>query len=215
MSKDSLDKYRSKRDLKRSPEPKGDESVKRGSKHPLFVIHKHDASTAHYDFRLECDGRLKSWAVPKGPSSDPSDNRLAIRTEDHPLDYADFEGVIPEGEYGAGTVMVWDIGPYENAKHSEEGEDHPPDVQKQIEDGHVTIQLHGDKIRGGYALIRTQMGKNDDQEKWLLKKMDDSEADARRNPTSTQNKSAKSGRTMNQIRKEEAASGQSDKDHAG
>jgi DNA ligase D-like protein (predicted 3'-phosphoesterase) len=142
---------------------------------------------------------LKSWAVPKGPSTDPSDKRLAVPTEDHPLDYADFEGVIPEDEYGGGTVLIWDRGSYRNLKDSD-GEEEAESVSQQIDDGHVTIWLNGAKIAGGYALIRTDQG---DDERWLLIKMDDDEADARRNPVSTEPKSVKSGRTLEEIRKEE------------
>lgn len=198
MGKQSTKPYEKKRDFSKTPEPKGGRTKRRKSGRPRFVIHKHDASSLHYDFRLEVDGVLASWAVPKGPSTDPSDKRLAVRTEDHPMEYIDFEGVIPEGEYGAGTVMVWDTGTYENNKQAKEGDKKPPSVKQQIDDGHVTVKLHGRKIRGGYALTRTKMG-SDDDENWLLVKMDDDEADARRNPTSTENKSVRSNRTMKQI----------------
>ena len=163
------------------------------------MIQKHDATSLHYDFRIEVDGVLKSWAVPKGPSTDPSVKRLAIPTEDHPMDYADFEGTIPEDEYGGGTVIVWDRGTYENLKEPDEKGDRPS-VAEQLDDGHATIWLEGEKIRGGYALIRTDSG---DDEKWLLVKMDDDEADARRNPESTQTKSVKSGKTIEEVGEEE------------
>jgi DNA ligase D-like protein (predicted 3'-phosphoesterase) len=153
----------------------------------------------HYDLRIEVGGVLKSWAVPKGPSTDPSEKRLAIPTEDHPLAYADFEGVIPEGEYGGGTVLIWDRGSYHNLKEAAEGEE-PKLVAQQLEEGHATIWLEGQKLSGGYALIET--GKGDDA-RWLLIKMRDEEADARRNPTSTEPQSVKSGRTLDEIRQEE------------
>jgi DNA ligase D-like protein (predicted 3'-phosphoesterase) len=158
-----------------------------------FVIHKHDASSLHYDLRLEVEGTGKSWAVPKGPSTDPSEKRLAIPTEDHELDYFDFEGVIPEGEYGAGTVMVWDRGTYRSLPEEKS-------VQETIEDGRLKVWLYGEKIKGGYALIETG-------ERWLLVKMDDDEADARRNPTSTETRSVKSGRTLEEIKESEKSSG--------
>lgn len=193
----NLQKYNQKRDFNATPEP-SDQTVTfdwaKGQ--PFFVIQKHEASTLHYDFRIEVDGVLKSWAVPKGPSTDPSVKRLAVPTEDHPLAYADFEGVIPEGEYGGGTVMIWDRGPYRNLKISEDGAVEKT-VAQQVDDGHCTIWLEGQKIRGGYALIRTGTGR---KARWLLIKMDDGEANPRQNPISTENLSVKTGRTMEEIR---------------
>lgn len=198
-----LEKYRQKRDGARSPEPLGDEiDLDWAPSRPIFVIQKHAASSLHYDFRIEVEGVLKSWAVPKGPSTDPSEKRLALPTEDHPLAYANFEGVIPEDEYGGGTVLVWDRGSYRNLKEDEE--ENPPTLTDQIDEGHVTIWLKGSKLKGGYALIRT--GGSED-ERWLLIKMDDGEADARRNPTSTEPESVKSGRTLEEIRPDAEADG--------
>ena len=203
----SLEPYREKRDFRRTPEPGDDDDEEGdvGGNDPRFVIQEHDAASHHYDFRLEVDGVLKSWAVPKGPSTDPSDKRLAVPTEDHPLDYIDFEDVIPEDEYGAGPVIVWDTGRYENLKTDDEGE--PVPLSDQLEDGHATFRLHGEKISGGYALTRVATG---DDERWLLVKMDDDEADARRNPTSAEPKSVKSGRTIEEVREEEGDDGASD-----
>lgn len=193
-SKDKLSKYKKKRAPAKSKEP-GDKSVSFdwADERPIFVIQKHDASTLHYDFRLEIDGVLKSWAVPKGPSTNPSDKRLAMPTEDHPLSYADFEGTIPEQEYGGGTVMIWDRGSYSDLSDSQAS------IAKQLKDGHIKVFLAGQKICGGYALTRTGSGKD---ERWLLVKMDDDKADARRNPTSTETDSVASGRTMKQIEQE-------------
>jgi len=168
------------------------------SKKPIFVIQKHDASSLHYDFRIEAGDALASWAVPKGLSTDPEDKRLAIRTDDHDLDYADFEGVIPPSEYGAGTVIVWDAGHYEN--ETEEDSD-PVDIGDALDNGHVVIRLHGEKLSGGYVLQRIQ--KDGDDEQWLVIKTDDDEADARRNPVSTQPESVKTGRTIEQVADEE------------
>jgi DNA ligase D-like protein (predicted 3'-phosphoesterase) len=154
------------------------------------VIQQHDATTLHYDFRLEAAGVLKSWAVPKGPSTNPRDKRLAMPTEDHPLEYASFEGVIPEGEYGAGPVIVWDAGTYRNLTEKD-GEEIP--VERAVEAGHVTIWLEGEKLKGGYALTRIGGGK---KPRWLMVKMDDEHADARRNPVKTQPQSVISGRTI-------------------
>src|SRR6201989_1546296 len=133
-----LEKYVEKRDFTKTAEPKAGRS--KDKDHLMFVIQKHDASRLHYDFRLELDGVLKSWAVPKGPSLDPDEKRLALRTEDHPLDYGDFEGTIPKGEYGGGTVMLWDHGRWipEPTK----------DPRKTIEEGHLNFTLDGDRVRG-------------------------------------------------------------------
>ncbi len=189
-----LREYRGKRDFDATPEPSGEGGPTGGK--PRFVVQKHDASTLHYDFRLEAGGVLKSWAVPKGPSTDPRVKRLAVPVEDHPLSYIDFEGVIPEGKYGAGTVMVWDRGTYRNLK--EEGGEEVP-VEESIERGHVTVWLEGEKLRGGYALIRTGRG---GEARWLLIKMRDGEADARRNPVSTEPDSVLTGRSMEEIAEE-------------
>lgn len=186
-AKNTLKEYGQKRDFRKTPEPSPGKN-KRG-KEPIFVIQKHHARTLHYDFRLEAEGVLKSWAVPKGPSLDPREKRLAVPTEDHPLAYRAFEGVIPEGAYGAGTVIVWDTGVYRNLKEKN-GKEIP--VEQCLREGHITVWLEGKKIRGGYALIRT--GKEKDR-RWLLVKMDDQEADARRNPVRTQPESVLSGRT--------------------
>ncbi len=195
MSADTLEEYRRKRDFRKTGEPRGKRGRKTGRR---FVIQKHAASSLHYDFRLEADGVLKSWAVPKGPSTDPRDKRLAMPTEDHPLDYRDFEGVIPKGEYGAGAVIVWDRGTYRNLTEDDE-EGFP--VARAIERGHLKIWLDGEKLRGGYALTRIGKGKD---ERWLLVKMDDEEADARRNPVSTEPESVLSGRTVEEVAEEEA-----------
>lgn len=194
----SLKTYQKKRDFRKTNEPKA--GRKKSSGEPIFVIQKHNASRLHYDFRLEIDGVLKSWAVPKGPSTDPSEKRLAILTEDHPMDYADFEGTIAEGQYGAGTVMIWDKGYYKNLKATDDGDHEKMSMADAFDDGELTFRLYGDKLKGGYALIRTKGGKKN---QWLLIKMDDDEADARRNPVSTEPESAKTGRTLDEIASEQ------------
>jgi DNA ligase D-like protein (predicted 3'-phosphoesterase) len=192
--KASLTEYRQKRDFRTTGEPRG--RKRRGrSRLPRFVVQKHDASSLHYDFRLEVDGVLKSWAVPKGPSTDPRDKRLAMPTEDHPLDYADFEGVIPPGEYGAGSVIVWDAGTYRPL-----GEEDAGPVAKRLARGHLSIWLDGEKLRGGYALSRIARGK---RPRWLLVKMTDDEADARRKPVTSEPESVLSGRTVEEVAAEE------------
>lgn len=191
--------YEDKRDFTRTPEPgSGDRPDFGQGDRPFFVIQQHDASTMHWDFRLEVDGVLKSWAVPKGPSTDPRDKRLAVATEDHPVAYGDFEGVIPEGEYGDGSVVVWDAGPYENLRHGDDGEALP--MSECLAQGQVEVRLQGSKLQGGYALIHSRMGGNEDA--WLLVKMKDEGADARRRPTSTQPESVLTGRTVDDVAEE-------------
>lgn len=189
----ALESYQHKRRNSASPEPAGGG----GGADPgrIFVIQKHQASRLHYDFRLRIGDVLASWAVPKGPSTAANDKRLAIRTEDHPLEYADFEGVIPEGEYGGGTVLIWDRGPYEPL------EDDTP--RKALEKGSFKFNLKGQKLSGGYALVRTR--KESGEEQWILFKTDDEMADARRNPVSTEPDSVASGRSMEQIEEDNDA----------
>lgn len=185
-----LDDYRGKREKSRTDEPSG-ESKRTGSRDgPQFVVQRHDATNLHFDFRLEIDGVLVSWAVPKGPSVNPSDKRLAHRTEDHPLDYVDYEGRIEEG-YGAGTVVVWDTGRFDNVTHDKQGE--PVDAADALERGHLKVVLHGEKLTGAFALTHTKMG--GEEANWMLVKVDDEGADRRRKPTSTQNESVLSGRS--------------------
>ena len=188
---DRLERYRKKRDPDTTPEPgvRAEPKKKRRRRgEPRFVIQKHDATTLHYDFRLEVDGTLRSWAVPKGPSTDPRENRLAVEVEDHPLEYADFEGVIGAG-YGSGAVIVWDAGTYRNL-------DEDNTMAEALDAGHAQIWLEGEKLRGGWSLIRTNAGK---KPQWLLIKRRDEGADARRNPQSTQPESVKTGRTVEQV----------------
>lgn len=192
---DFLEKYHKKRDFNLTAEPFGAEEGKKDPEKKIFVIQKHEASHLHYDLRLQIDGVLKSWAVPKGPSMDPEEKRLAMPTEDHPMEYADFEGSIPEGEYGGGTMMVWDAGTYENAKKDKEGNEIP--MKDQLEKGRCTFILKGKKIKGGFNLIRFGKGEN---EKWFLRKTDDDAADKKSNPVETENRSVLTGRTMEEIK---------------
>jgi DNA ligase D-like protein (predicted 3'-phosphoesterase) len=190
---DRLKRYRQKRDPATTPEPgvRDEPAPKRRGRRrgePRFVIQKHDATTLHYDFRLEVDGTLRSWAVPKGPSTDPRDKRLAVEVEDHPLDYGDFEGVIGAG-YGSGAVIVWDAGTYRNL-------DEERSMAEALEAGHAKVWLEGEKLRGGWTLQRTHAGA---KPQWLLIKRRDEGADARRNPQSTQPRSVKSGRTVEEV----------------
>jgi bifunctional non-homologous end joining protein LigD len=185
-----LEEYNSKRNFNKTPEPSGGTSdisklTIRGTLR--FVIQKHDASKLHYDFRLETkDGILLSWAVPKGPSLDPKQKRLAIETEDHPLEYIDFEGVISEGNYGAGTVIVWDTGTY-----TTEG-----DARQQFREGKISFTLNGKKVNGSFVLVRIKQR----HKQWLLIKSDeDSFATAQTDLTVTSPESVLSGRTIEQL----------------
>ena len=157
-----IETYNRKRDFSKTAEPKGRKLKGKGDS---FVVQKHDASRLHWDFRLELDGVLKSWAVPKGPSVDPDDKRLAVRTEDHPLDYGTFEGVIPKGEYGGGTVMLWDHGRWV----PEPGKD----PSKTIEEGHLHFELEGERMKGEWVMFRLKGRPGDRQEPWMLKKVSD------------------------------------------
>ena len=154
-----------------------------------FVIQKHDATTLHYDFRLEVEGALRSWAVPKGPSTDPRVKRLAVEVEDHALEYADFEGVVGEGSRGSGAVIVWDAGTYRNL-------DEGRSMAEALAGGHAKVWLEGHKLTGGWTLQRTHEGR---QPQWLLIKRRDEAADARRNPESTQPESVRTGRTVEDV----------------
>lgn len=159
----NLKEYWAKRLFGKTPEPMA-ETVETPNRMPVFVVQKHDASHFHFDFRLEVDGVLKSWVVPKGPSMNPKDKRLAIEVEDHPLSYAHFEGVIPEGNYGAGTVEIWDSGTYAYVGNNR-------NISAAIKNGILEFKLHGHKLKGLFVLIHTNM---DDQDKdWLLIKKDD------------------------------------------
>lgn len=145
----SLARYVRKRDFSKTKEPKG--RVRRaGGKHLVFVVHKHYTSHLHYDLRLEMEGVLKSWAVPKGPSMHPKDKRLAVHVEDHPYAYRTFEGTIPEGEYGAGKVEIWDQGTYRL-------------IDGSVRKGKIIVELHGKRLKGGFVLVQMKGGKN-----WLL-----------------------------------------------
>jgi DNA ligase D-like protein (predicted 3'-phosphoesterase) len=197
MSPEELTRYRNRRDFRKTPEPSGRRRGGPGLEkddNPIFVIQQHDASSLHWDFRIEAGGVLRSWAVPKGPSTDPREKRLAVATEDHPLEYADFEGVIPEGDYGAGTVIVWDAGPYKNLT-TDDGEEIP--IETALARGHAELWLEGRKLRGGYALVHGKLGGK--AENWLLVKMKDAGADARRRPTRTEPRSVLSGRTLEEV----------------
>src|SRR6516165_6806492 len=154
----ALDEYRRKRDFRTTPEPHGSRRA-RASRKLTFVVQKHDASHLHYDFRLEMNGVLKSWAVPKGPDLDPANKRLAMQVEDHPLEYGGFEGIIPEGEYGGGTVMLWDRGVWEPIG----------DAVKGFKEGHLKFTLRGEKLHGGWILVRKGgRSSGQDERRWFL-----------------------------------------------
>jgi bifunctional non-homologous end joining protein LigD len=163
----ALTTYNKKRNFKETAEPKG--KVNSSEKESVFVIQKHAASHLHYDFRLEAKGVLKSWAVPKGPSMNPEDKRLAMMVEDHPYDYKDFEGIIPEGNYGAGNVIIWDNGSYHEI-HAPAKKASENNIVAGIEKGHISFILKGKKLKGEFSLIKLK-GKQENA--WLLIKKND------------------------------------------
>ena len=188
-----LEEYRKKRKFGETPEPAGGDQSRVG-RNLIFVVQKHAASRLHYDFRLEINGVLASWAVPKGPSLNPGVKRLAIRTEDHPIEYAEFEGVIPEGQYGAGTVMLWDKG-----KYVPDGNLAP---EKQLARGQVKVILHGKKLRGGFILVYpgTRFGESGKKARWLLiKRRDEMANPAWEIGAPALDRSVTTGRTLKEI----------------
>ncbi|HET7041926.1 MAG TPA: DNA polymerase ligase N-terminal domain-containing protein [Gemmatimonadales bacterium] len=185
-----LAEYNAKRDFSRTREPAGRVPKARGAT-LHFVIQKHEASHLHYDFRLELDGVMKSWAVPKGPSLDPSVRRLAMEVEDHPISYNTFEGTIPEGEYGGGTVMLWDRGTYE----AEDGGG-VESLRRGYEKGDLKFVLHGKRLQGGWVLVRMQ---RPGRPQWLLIKHRDRYADSKADVTRDNTTSVTTRRTMDQI----------------
>jgi len=188
----ALDEYRRRRRFGVTPEPRG-RTARQSASRLRFVVQKHRATRLHYDFRLEWNGVLLSWALPKGPSLDPSQKRLAVPTEDHPLEYAGFEGVIPEGEYGAGTVMVWDRGTWTPEV---------PDVDAALAKGDLAFTLTGTKLRGSWVLVRTRGYGGAGRPGWLLIKRRDARASAE-DVTETAPRSAASGRLLVEIARDE------------
>lgn len=185
---DRLKKYRTMRDFAQTPEPSGG---KPKSKKPMYVIQKHRASHLHYDFRLEMEGVLKSWAIPKGPSFDPGAKRLAMMTEDHPYDYGSFEGVIPEGNYGAGNVIIWDRGTWEFIGPGD-------DPVKAVAKGKLTFRLKGKKLAGEWALVKIR-GRAPRGNEWLLLKHDDEYADPLFDVVAEEPKSVVSKKSVEEI----------------
>jgi DNA ligase D-like protein (predicted 3'-phosphoesterase) len=188
-----LNKYNRIRNFSSTNEPKGE--LEESKNELVFVVQEHDASNLHYDFRLESDGLLKSWAIPKGPSMNPEEKRLAILVEDHPYGYKDFEGAIPEGNYGAGTVMVWDNGTYilDNVSDKEEAENK---FKADFHKGHLSFILNGKKLKGEFALIRLKISQKN---AWLLVKKKDQYAGS--TDILKKNKSVISNLTLEEIRK--------------
>jgi bifunctional non-homologous end joining protein LigD len=188
---DLLKKYKAMRDFGDTPEPSGGKPKK--SKLPIFVIQKHRATALHYDFRLEMEGVLKSWAVPKGPSYDPGTKRLAMMTEDHPYDYASFEGVIPEGNYGAGNVIIWDQGHWEFIEPGD-------DPVAALKDGKLTFRMYGKKMFGEWALVRIKgRGKSDRGNEWLLLKHRDQFANEKVDVTEVAPRSVISNKLVEEV----------------
>jgi bifunctional non-homologous end joining protein LigD len=188
----TLAEYRRKRDFTKTKEPSGRARRAKSKRKLAFVIQKHDASHLHFDLRLELDGVMKSWAVPKGPSYDPKVRRLAMEVEDHPMEYNKFEGVIPEGEYGGGTVMLWDRGTYEP-----EGGGGEDAVREGYERGDLKIVFHGERMLGGWVLVR--MRRSGKRNQWLLIKHRDEYASPKLDVVGKAITSVKSKRTMEEI----------------
>ncbi len=190
---DPLATYNAKRDFLKTEEPEGSHEKLSWGRGDGFMVQKHDATRLHWDLRLELDGTLKSWAVPNGPSLNPDDKRLAVRTEDHPPSYATFEGTIPKGEYGGGTVMMWDRGTWEPAPGK--------DPRKTIEEGHLHFTLHGERMRGEWVMFRLKPKPNERRgtENWMLKKVRDEHVGGSMGLTETYLSSIKTGRTMQEI----------------
>ncbi len=183
-----LAQYTHKRNFTHTPEPRGRRQG-RSADGLRFVVQKHDASRLHYDFRLELDGVLKSWAVPKGPSLDPSRKALAVQVEDHPIEYGTFEGIIPKGEYGGGTVLLWDTGTWEPLHDADSG----------YRSGRLHFTLHGKKLRGEWSLVRMHGKAGDDGKNWLLMKLKDKYATGQGDVLADHPKSVKSARSLQQI----------------
>lgn len=196
-ARSELSTYRQKRDFSRTAEPRGKKGRARKSDALQFVIQKHAASHLHYDLRLELDGVMKSWAVPKGPSLDPAVKRLAMQVEDHPMEYNDFEGTIPQGEYGGGTVMLWDRGSY-TLDDRKEKETDAQAMRRAYRKGRISLTFHGERMQGSWALVRTSGG-DEEKPQWLLIKHRDEDADEARDLTAEVTTSVATGRTMEEI----------------
>jgi bifunctional non-homologous end joining protein LigD len=194
-TREQLEEYRRKRDFSKTAEPSGDVEAPLERGRLVFVIQKHAASHLHYDLRLELDGVMRSWAVPKGPSLDPANKRLAMQVEDHPMDYNSFEGTIPKGEYGGGTVMLWDRGTY-SPDEVNDGESDEDAVRRGLKSGKLSFTFHGERLHGSYALVRTDRGP---KPKWLLIKHRDDAVRTGTDITEEVMTSVESGRTMAEI----------------
>src|SRR4051794_28954392 len=183
-----LSTYRKKRDFSKTPEPRGAARAKKGNR---YVIQKHAATRLHYDLRLELNGKMLSWAVTRGPSLNPGDKRLAVHVEDHPIEYNKFEGTIPKGQYGGGTVMIWDRGSWTPDR----------DPRRAMQKGHLDFELHGDKLNGHWHLVRMRKRPGERQEPWLLIKATDESARKKSDPDILEEmpESAATGRTMDEI----------------
>ena len=195
-----LPEYRARRDFAATPEPPPGEGAAPDAGLPRFVVQRHQARALHFDLRLEHGDALASWAVPKGPPLREGVKRLAVRTEDHPLEYLDFSAVIPEGQYGAGAVIVWDTGTYRNRTRLD-GDEVP--IERALDDGHIVVEMHGRKLHGAFALTRAGV---DDRgrERWLLVKKRDEHTAAGVDLLSSRPESVLSGRTVDQVAVEAA-----------